>query len=86
MGVTIIAAAPSAKNKAKARDQEMHQTRKGSPWYFGMKTHIGVNAESGLVHTATGTAADVPNLLCTAAMRLAVIVLRTPRKARRHDG
>ena len=66
---TIIAAAPSTKNKAKARDPEMHQTKKGNQWFFGMKAHIGVDAESGLVHTVTGTAAnvadvtEVPNLL-----------------------
>ena len=66
---TIIAAAPSTKNKVKARDPEMHQTKKGNQWFFGMKAHIGVDAESGLVHTVTGTAAnvadvtEVPNLL-----------------------
>ena len=66
---TIIAAAPSTKNKVKARDPEMHQTKKGNQWFFGMKAHIGVDAESGLVHTVTGTAANVadvtemPNLL-----------------------
>jgi len=66
---TIIAAAPSTKNKAKTRDKAMHQTKKGNQWYFGMKAHIGVDAESGLVHTVTGTAAnvadvtEVPNLL-----------------------
>ncbi|NII10998.1 IS5 family transposase [Oleiagrimonas sp. C23AA] len=66
---TIIAAAPSTKNKVKARDPERHQTKKGNPGFFGMKAHIGVDAESGLVHTVTGTAAnvadvtEVPNLL-----------------------
>ncbi|HRF06915.1 IS5 family transposase [Accumulibacter sp.] len=55
---TIIAAPPSVKNEAKARDPEMHQTRKGNQWYFGMKAHIGVDAESGLVHTVVGTAAN----------------------------
>jgi IS5 family transposase len=44
---TIIAAPPSVKNEAKARDPEMHQTKKGNQWYFGMKAHIGVDAESG---------------------------------------
>jgi len=43
----------------KARDLEMHQTKKGNQWYFGMKAHIGVDAESGLVHTVTTTAANV---------------------------
>lgn len=46
------------KNEAKARDPEMHQTKKGNQWYFGMKAHIGVDAESGLVHTVVGTAAN----------------------------
>ncbi len=66
---TIIAAAASTKNKAKARDPEMHQTKKGNQWYFGMKAHIGVDVNTGLVHTVTATAAnvadvaEVPNLL-----------------------
>jgi IS5 family transposase len=55
---TIIAAPPSVKNAANARDPEMHQTKKGNQWYFGMKAHIGVDAESGLVHTVVGTAAN----------------------------
>jgi IS5 family transposase len=56
---TIIAAPSSAKNKDKQRDPEMHSTQKGKQWYFGMKAHIGVDAESGLVHTVRGTAAHV---------------------------
>jgi len=56
---TLIAAPPSTKNKKRARDTEMHQTRKGKQWYFGMKVHIGVDAQSGLVHTLIGTAASV---------------------------
>ena len=55
---TIIAAPPSTKNKSKARDPEMHQTKKGNQWHFGMKAHIGVDVASGLVHTVTGTAAN----------------------------
>jgi len=55
---TIIAAPPSTKNKDKARDPEMHQTKKGNQWHFGMKAHIGVDADSGLVHTVTTTAAN----------------------------
>jgi IS5 family transposase len=47
---TIIAAAPSTKNKDKASDPEMHQTNKANEWHFGMKAHIGPDAESGLVH------------------------------------
>jgi IS5 family transposase len=59
---TIIAAAPSTKNQAKARDPEMHQTKKGHAWHFGMKAHIGVDAGSGLVHTVVGTAANVADV------------------------
>ena len=63
---TIIAAPPSVKNKAEARDPEMHQTKKGNQWYFGMKAHIGVDAESGLVHSLVGTAANVCDVTQTA--------------------
>ena len=59
---TIIAAAPSTKNKDKARDPEMHQTKKGEQFYFGMKAHIGVDMDSGLVHTLTTTAANVADI------------------------
>ncbi len=55
---TIIAAPPSTKNNADARDPEMHQTKKGNQWHFGMKAHIGVDAASGLVHTVVTTAAN----------------------------
>jgi IS5 family transposase len=55
---TIIAAAPSTKNKAQARDPEMHQTKKGNAWHFGMKAHVGVDMHSGLVHTVVTTAAN----------------------------
>ncbi len=56
---TIIAAPSSTKNKEGDRDPEMHQTKKGNQWHFGMKAHIGVDAESGLVHTVIGTAANI---------------------------
>ena len=59
---TIIDAPSSTKNKARKRDPEMHQTRKGNQWYFGMKAHIGVELESGLVHSMTGTAANVSDI------------------------
>ena len=59
---TLIAAAPSTKNRAKARDPEMHQTKKGNQWYFGMKAHIGVDAESGLVHAVVATSAQVSDV------------------------
>jgi IS5 family transposase len=55
---TIIAAPSSTKNEQGERDPEMHQTKKGNQWYFGMKAHIGVDADSGLVHTVTTTAAN----------------------------
>ena len=56
---TIIGAPSSTKNKDKASDPEMHQTRKGQQWYFGMKLHIGVDSQSGLAHSAVVTAANV---------------------------
>ena len=55
---TIIAAPPSTKNKEHARDPEMHQTKKGNEWHFGMKAHIGADADSGLVHSLHTTAAN----------------------------
>jgi IS5 family transposase len=66
---TLIAAPPSVKNQDKARDPEMHQTKKGNDWHFGMKVHIGTDSRTGLVHSASVTAAnvhdshEVPNLL-----------------------
>lgn len=56
---TIIAAPSSTKNQSEGRDPEMHQTKKGNEWHFGMKAHIGVDAHSGLVHTLVTTAANV---------------------------
>jgi IS5 family transposase len=56
---TIIDAPSSTKNKDKARDPEMHQTRKGNQWYFGMKGHIGVDSQSKLIHSVAATAANV---------------------------
>jgi transposase, IS5 family len=55
---TIIAAPSSTKNADGERDPEMHQTKKGNQWHFGMKAHIAVDADSGLVHTVTTTAAN----------------------------
>lgn len=65
---TLIAAPPSTKNRAKARDPEMHQAKKGNQWYFGMKAHIGVDADSGLVHSVVGTAAHVSDVSQTHAL------------------
>lgn len=57
--LTLIAAPSSTKNRGGERDPKMHQTKKGIQWHFGMKAHIGVDAESGLVQTVFGTAANV---------------------------
>jgi IS5 family transposase len=56
---TIIAAPSSTKNRSGERDPEMHQTKKGNQWYFGMKAHIGVDAETGIVHTLVTTSANI---------------------------
>lgn len=59
---TLIPAPTSTKNKSKARDPEMHSSKKGNQWHFGMKAHIGVDADSGLVHTVTGTSGNVHDI------------------------
>jgi IS5 family transposase len=59
---TIIAAPSSTKNATGTRDPEMHQTKKGNQWYFGMKAHIGVDAGTGYVHSVTATPANVHDL------------------------
>jgi transposase, IS5 family len=59
---TIIAAPSSTKNATGTRDPEMHQTKKGNQWYFGMKAHIGVDAGTGYTHSLTATAANVHDL------------------------
>jgi IS5 family transposase len=56
---TLIAAAPSTKNEQRSRDPQMHQSKKGNQWYFGMKLHIGVDSQSGLVHSASVTSGNV---------------------------
>jgi IS5 family transposase len=66
---TLIAAPPSTKNQEHSRDPEMHQSKKGKQWYFGMKVHIGADSQTGLVHSASVSAGNVhdsqelPNLL-----------------------
>lgn len=65
---TLIAAPSSTKNSTGKRDQEMHQTKKGNQWHFGMKAHIGVDADSGLVHTVVGTAANVHDVTQASAL------------------
>jgi transposase, IS5 family len=62
---TLIAAPPSTKNKERRRDPEMHQTRKGNQWHFGMKAHIGADRDSKLVHTVVVTAAHVADITKT---------------------
>jgi len=60
---TLIAAPSSTKNASGERDPEMKQSKKGQQWYFGMKCHIGVDAESGLIHTVRGTAGSVNDVV-----------------------
>lgn len=72
---TLISAPSSTKNDKGERDPEMHQTMKGRQWHFGMKAHIGVHADSGLVHTVTAVGA-----------READVGLRTTLAALRHIG
>ena len=73
---TIIDAPSSTKNKRKARDPEMHQTRKGNQWYFGMKAHLGIDSKKKLIHSVVATPANVhdskvlPDLLHGAETRV----------------
>ena len=62
---TIIDAPSSTKNSSGTRDPEMHQTKKGNQWFFGMKAHIGVDRDSGLVHTVVSTAANAADVTQT---------------------
>ena len=55
---SIVEAPSSTKNRAGERDPEMHQTKKGNQWHFGMKAHIGVDSETGIVHSLSTTAAN----------------------------
>ena len=59
---TLIAAPSSTKNAAGERDPDMHSTKKGNQWYFGMKAHIGVDAGTGYIHAVTATAANIHDL------------------------
>lgn len=65
---TIIAAPSSTKNEDKSRDPEMHQTKKGNEWHFGMKAHVGVDTETKLIHSVVATAANVAD--CTVLPQL----------------
>src|SRR5258706_7158074 len=84
---TIIGAPSSTKNADRARDPEMHQTRKGRQWHFGMKLHIGVDSQSGLAHSAVVTAANVHDSIrcptcCTATKSASMATAPTPAKRR----
>ena len=59
---TLIHAPSSTKNREQSRDPEMHQTRKGKNWYFGMKAHVGVDSKTKIIHTAVATAANVSDV------------------------
>lgn len=59
---TLISAPNSTKNKKGERDPEMHQTKKGNQWYFGLKVHIGVDKDNGLIHSVETTATNVRDL------------------------
>jgi hypothetical protein len=72
---TIIDAPSSTTNKAKARDPEMSSTKKGNAWYFGMKAHVGVDVDSGIVHSLEATTA---NAMPRSAMRAAASITRIP--------
>ena len=71
---SIIEAPSSTKNRAGERDPAMHQTKKGNQWHFGMKVHVGVDADTGLVHSMSTTAATSmtsprPTICCTVGRR-----------------
>jgi IS5 family transposase len=65
---TIIAAPSSTKNKSGERDPEMHQVKKGNQWHFGLRAHIGVDAQSGIVHSMVATAANVSDVTQAGAL------------------
>jgi IS5 family transposase len=61
---TIISAPPSTKNQDQKRDPDMHQTKKGNQWFFGMKAHIGVDSRTKVIHAVVATAANVHDSHC----------------------
>ena len=65
MDASIIEAPSSTKNRAGEREPKMHQTKKGNQWHFGMKVHMGVDADTGLVHSMSTTAANVHDVTDT---------------------
>ena len=87
MDATIIHAPSSTKNAEQQRDPEMHQTRKGKQWYFGMKAHVGVDSKTKLIHTALATPAHVADApccrnCCTARRRACGVIRRIAGRAR----
>lgn len=68
MDATIIAAPSSTKNRDGKRDPEMHQTKKGNQWYFGLKAHVGVDSKEKIVHAVTATPANVHDSRAIAAI------------------
>jgi len=64
VGASIISAPPSTKNKDRTRDPEMHQTKKGNQWFFGMKAHIGVDSRAKVIHAVAATAANAHDATC----------------------
>jgi IS5 family transposase len=72
----LLWAPTSAKNSTDKSDLEMHQTKRGNHWYQGMKEHIGVTAESGLMHTVTTTAANARDITCSMAKRQMCLPIR----------
>src|SRR5699024_10503728 len=65
---TIISAPSSTKNKEKKRDPDAHQAKKGNTWYFGYKAHVGVDKDSGLVHTVEALPANVHDVTQTSSL------------------
>ena len=87
---TIISAPSSTKNADKARDPDMHQTKKGNQWYFGMKAHLGVDSRSKLIHAVAATPANVADSqvlpICCMARDAGVGRPGLSRPARGHQG
>jgi len=65
---TLIASSPSTKNKKKSRDPEAHQSKKGNQWHFGYKAHIGVDTDTGLIHTLETTAGNISDVSMTSKL------------------
>jgi len=80
---TLIAAPSSTKNQSGERDPEMDQSKKGNQWYFGMKVHIGVDADSGLVHSVRGTSGNVNDVVeatvCCTGKKLMPLEMRASK-------